>query len=112
MTAKPRAPRHLRAATRVWFESVCEGFELEGHHERLLQVAGESWDRAQAAREAVKRHGLVYRDRFGAPKPRPEVAMARDAMVVFMRAVRELRLDVGQPAEDERVPRLVERRRA
>lgn len=104
-------PAHLRASTRAWFASVCEGYELEQHHERLLQVAGEAWDRSQLARESLRRHGLVFVDRFGAPKQRPEVSIARDAMVVFMRAVRELRLDVGQPAEDERPPRIPERRR-
>jgi phage terminase small subunit len=107
---QPSAPGHLRTPTRKWFESVVENYALEQHHERLLQVAGEAWDRAQLAREALRRHGLVYQDRFGAPKQRPEVAIGRDAMVVFMRAVRELRLDVGQPAEDERPPRIPERR--
>ncbi len=41
--------------------------------------------------------GLTYTDRFGAPKSRPEVGIARDSKIVFMRAMRELALDVLPP---------------
>jgi phage terminase small subunit len=102
------APAHLRPTTRAWFRSVCEAYVLEEHHKHLLQIAGESWDTAQRAREALRRHGLVFQDRHGTPRPRPEVAIGRDAMVTCMRAIRELRLDVGTPAEHERPARLVD----
>jgi|1185.fasta_scaffold43875_2 hypothetical protein len=57
--SKPtRPPAHLRAATRRWFASVLEDYDLEPHHVRLLQLAGEAWDRGQGAREALKRDGV------------------------------------------------------
>ena len=69
MTARgTNAPRHLRVATRRWWESVVTEFELEPHHIRLLTLAGEAWDRTQQAREAVSEHGLTYTDRFGTPR--------------------------------------------
>ena len=112
MTGKrpPRAPKHLRAATRAWFDISCQTFEMEPHHIKILLVGCVSWDTLQRASETLRLHGLVYSDRFGQPHARPEVAIARDAMSTFMRALRELRLDVGQPAEDERPPRIPERR--
>lgn len=98
----PKPPKHLKPTTRRWWSWVLENFEIEEHHMRVLTLAGESWDRAAAAREAITKHGLIYTDRFGAPKPRPEVAIARDNTIVFARLLRELRLDV-EP-EDARVP--------
>jgi phage terminase small subunit len=77
---------------------VVEGYELEEHHLRLLTLAGEAWDRAFTAREAIGKHGITYTDRFGAPRVRPEVAVERDARLAFARLVRELRLDVEPDA--------------
>ena len=104
-SAKPRPPTHLRASTRRWWAQVSTEYELEPHHERLLTLAAEAWDRSQGAREAIAKHGAVYSDRFGAPRQRPEVAIERDARLAFARLIRELRLDV-QPDEGARVPGL------
>jgi len=40
-----KAPRHLRAATRRWWESVVAAWQLEQHHVRLLTLAagGSAW---------------------------------------------------------------------
>lgn len=71
-------------------------YELEEHHVRLLSLAGEAWDRGQGAREALAKHGVVYRDRFGCPRPRPEIAIERDSRLGFARLLRELDLE-GEP---------------
>jgi hypothetical protein len=78
-------------------ENVVAEYELQAHHVRLLQLAGEAWDRAAGAREALAEHGTVFVDRFGAPRARPEVAIERDARVAFARLLRELQLDVAAP---------------
>ena len=70
----PKAPKHLKPPTRRWVDDVADNFDLEPHHVRLLTLAGEAWDRAVAAREAIAKHGITYQDRFGAPRVRPEVA--------------------------------------
>jgi phage terminase small subunit len=108
---RPAVPRHLRAATRRWFATVLETYELEPHHLRLLTLAAEAWDRCQAAREAIAVHGLVYNDRFKAPRARPEVSIERDARLAFARLIRELDLDVQPPAEPRRAPALASNRR-
>jgi hypothetical protein len=43
----------------------------EGHHERLLTLAGEAYDRAAEARETLERDGAFFNDRFGTPRPTP-----------------------------------------
>jgi phage terminase small subunit len=105
VTAKPvfRAPKHLKLPTRRWVEQVVAEYVLEQHHLRVLLLAAQAWDQGQDAREALVQHGAVFTDRFGQPRSRPEVAHARDAMIVFARLVRELGLDVTEPG-DSRPP--------
>ena len=99
-------PRHLSASTRRWFTSVREHYELEDHHLRLLTLACESWDRCQQARAVIDAEGMIFLDRFGAPRARPEIAIERDSRLAFARLVRELDLDVEPPPEASRPPTL------
>jgi phage terminase small subunit len=99
------APRHLRPETRKWWLHHTAEYNLEPHHVRLLTLAAEAWDRATQAREALAEHGIVFEDRFGQPRARPEVAIERDSRVAFARMIRELNLDLAPP-EEARLPRL------
>ncbi len=101
----PKAPRHLRAATRRWWEQITREFEVEEHNLRRLTAAAEAWDRYQQAREVLAKEGLTFIDKHGQPRARPEVAIERDARIAFLRAMRELGLDAGA-APDPRLPRL------
>jgi phage terminase small subunit len=103
---KTQPPAHLSAKTRRWFASVCNEFELEEHHLRLLELACESWDRCQAARAVIDMEGMIYEDRFGAPRSRPEIAIERDSRLSFSRLLRELDLDVAPPVDASRPPAL------
>ena len=107
MTTKStiKVPSHLQPATKKWWLSVCEEWDLEDHHRRLLTLAGEAWDRCCQAREAIDENGPVYTDRFGTPRARPEIAIERDSRLAFARLIRELSLDQVQPPES-RLPRL------
>jgi phage terminase small subunit len=107
-----KPPKHLRPATRRWFAGVLKQYELEEHHVRLLVLASEAFDRCVAARQAIDEHGMIFIDRFGAPRQRPEIAIERDSRLSFTRLIRELDLDVGQPAVPSRPPALVSNRRA
>ena len=97
-------PKHLRPATAAWFAEVCREYELEPHHRRLLTLAAESWDRCQQARETLDEKGLIYGDRFGSPRSRPEVAIEKDSRIAFCRCLRELGLDLAEPPEAPRAP--------
>ncbi len=98
-----KAPAHLARETKRWWLSVQEEFELGEHHVRLLTLACESWDRAKQAREALNGE-LVYTDRFGCPRVRPEVTVERDSRLAFVRILRELALDVEPPRDAGRPP--------
>ena len=100
--APQRPPKHLRPATRKWFRSVIDEYDLEPHHIRLLTLAAESWDRGEQARQALET-GLTFLDRFGQPHARPEVAIERDSRIAFARLLRELDLDIPGP-DDSRPP--------
>lgn len=80
-------------------------YDLDPHHVRLLTLAAEAWDRGQQAREIVDRNGMTFADRLGQPKPRPEVAIERDARISFARLLRELALDGVEIPELPRPPR-------
>ena len=99
-----QAPKHLEKATREWWLSTVRNWQLEPHHVRILTLAAECWDRAQAARVQIDAEGMTHRDRFGQPKPHPLLQVERDSRLAFSRLVRELRLDETEP-DDERLPR-------
>lgn len=102
----PRAPKHLRPATKRWWSIVVESYELEEHHLKLLSLAATAWDRAEEARQELAKSGLTYSDRFGAPRPRPEVAIERDSRLAYCRVLRELDLDSESLRESSRPPLL------
>lgn len=104
-TTSPKPPRHLSRSSRaLWRRLVADyALERESHMLEILRLGCEALDRAADARDAVARHGAVYLDRFGAPRPRPEVAIERDARLAALRAFRELMLD---DADEARPPRI------
>ncbi|WP_234683973.1 P27 family phage terminase small subunit [Bradyrhizobium monzae] len=108
----PPAPAHLKAGTKAWWRAVVEEYDLEPHHLRLLQLAAEAWDSAQAARAVIQSDGMTFVDRFGSPRARPEVAIERDSRTAFARLVRELDLDCAPPTSTPRPPALNSNMRA
>ena len=93
----PPPPDDLQPATQAWWTSIVTDFELEQYQLHVLQAAAEAWDLYQYARAELAVHGLTYTDDKGMIRPRPEAAIARDARTSFLRAVRELKLDVEPP---------------
>jgi phage terminase small subunit len=97
-SADSLAPRHLKPTTQAWFDQICREYELESQHLRILQLAAEAWDSYEAARESIAENGMTFVNlKHGDVKPRPEVAIMQNNRIAFMRAVRELNLDVAPP---------------
>lgn len=53
----------------------------------------------EAARAALATHGLTFTDAKGMIRARPECAIERDSRVAYLRAMRELNLDVDPPKD-------------
>src|SRR5688572_4081918 len=101
----PAAPRGLGADGRRLWQSVVNQYILEGYQFESLRMAAKEYDRHCKAEAVVQKLGMTYTDRFGQPKERPEVSIARNAGIAAARHLRELSLDVDPPA-DVRLPRL------
>lgn len=106
-----RAPAHLSEETAQWFKSVHADFDLEPHHDKLLSLACEAFDRCQQARALIDADGPVTRTADGGMKAHPAVAIERDARLAFARLLRELDLDAEGPSERARPPALRSNRR-
>jgi P27 family predicted phage terminase small subunit len=89
-------PAHLSVSAREWWRTTVERFILEEHHLRLLQLACESWDRCQAARQILETEGLTVQNEAGI-KPHPCIAIERDSRLAVARLIRELDLDTEPP---------------
>lgn len=106
MTEQLRPPRHLRPATRRWWQSVVDDWQLEEHHRRLLTLAGEAWDRGQEARALIRLEGLTTPTKAGGSRLHPAIRIETDCRLGFARLIRELDLDLAPPAEARRSPQL------
>jgi P27 family predicted phage terminase small subunit len=97
-------PEHLSPDAQTFWRTVVTDYDLEPWHTKILQAACEAYDRMCEAREIVAHDGPVYRDRFGAPRRHPAVAVEQDARLAMLRALRELDLD-GSAVPESRPPR-------
>ena len=102
--SNPPPPKHLSRESKGWWRQVVSDYDLERHHLKLLQSACEAWDRVAEARALIERDGIVVEDRFGQPKAHPAVDIERHNRALFARMLRELALDVEEPAETVRPP--------
>ncbi|MCC5869601.1 MAG: hypothetical protein JJU27_13960 [Gammaproteobacteria bacterium] len=66
---------------------------------QLLLAAARAAQRAQEAREAIERDGLLVSDRFGVLRAHAAVAIERDARASMLLALKQLHLDV-EPLRD------------
>ncbi len=97
----PSPPKHLSDESKALWRRLCGEFDFTDVDLQRLRCACESKDRMDAARETLDELGTVYLDRFQAPRARPEIAIERDSRLSYLRALRELGLDL----EDIEAPR-------
>jgi hypothetical protein len=89
---EPRPPRHLSAESKALWNQVNGDFELESDALAILRVALEQFDRAQQARKLLAKDGLVLDG-----KRHPATDVEKTAYGLFLRAMRQLGLDVVAP---------------
>ena len=95
-TTKP--PTGLcKAAQKFWREILQEFAIDDAASLRLLASACESYCRMLQAGAVVEREGLTCVDGHGNPKPHPAVQIERDARSAMNVALKQLKLEVGEP---------------
>src|SRR6266540_463623 len=88
----PDPPGHLSKKMKDFWRGVFELDNPQPYHILLLTKACESFDRAEHARRILKKEGLTFEDRFGAPHARPEVAIERDHRALFAKLLGQCHL--------------------
>lgn len=98
ITIKP--PAHLsKEAKAIWKEILTEYSIDDAAGLRILRVALEAYDRAQAARASIDKVGMMFKDRFNCPKPHPLLPIERDSRAAFLAGMKALQLDL-EPLHD------------
>jgi P27 family predicted phage terminase small subunit len=97
-----RCPKHLSTEARtIWKEILSEYDIQDSAGLRILRVSLESFDRSQAAREAIDKEGMTVTDKFGQTKPHPLLPIERDSRAAFLAGLKNLNLDL-EPLRDGR----------
>jgi P27 family predicted phage terminase small subunit len=97
---KSATPDHLsNEAKQIWKELSVEYAISDAAGLRILRVALEAFDRAQAARTAIDRDGLTVIDKAGQVKSHPLLPIERDSRAAFLAGLKALNLDI-EPLKD------------
>lgn len=100
MKIDTKPPAHLsKEARKIWTEILTEYSIDDAAGLRILRVALESFDRAQAARVAIDKDGMTCVDKAGQTKPHPLLACERDSRAAFLAGLKALNLDL-EPLRD------------
>lgn len=95
-----RPPGHLTTeGKKIWTEILGEYSIDDAAGCRILRVALEAFDRAQAAREAIDKDGMTVTDKFGQVKSHPLLPIERDNRAAFLAGLKALNLDL-EPLKD------------
>jgi P27 family predicted phage terminase small subunit len=95
--APPPPPRHLSSESRALWRELNDACAFDPQDLKTLRLALEALDRCNMARRVIRREGMTYTDRFGAPHAHPCVAIERDSRQAWLRLMAALDL----PAEEE-----------
>jgi P27 family predicted phage terminase small subunit len=89
------APKHLsKEAKKIWKEILAEYSIDDAAGLKILRVALESYDRTQAAREAINKDGMTVTDKFNQIKSHPLLPIERDSRAAFLSGLKALNLDL------------------
>lgn len=92
--SRPKAPRHLSAEMRRFWGRILADFELGDDALVILRTACEQFDLAQRARVEIERDGITLNGRR-----HPATDVQKTATGLFLRALRQLGLDVEAPGQ-------------
>jgi hypothetical protein len=88
-------PLHISKESQDFYREAIARYELDPHHLLLLVKALEAFDNAEKCRKILDKEGLVYLDRFGSPRARPENKILNDSRNAMKNIFRELGFDLA-----------------
>lgn len=92
----PEPPRHLSSESRELWRELTDTYDFDPQDLKTLRLALESLDRCNMARRAIRREGMTWTDRLGNVRPRPEVAIERDAKAQWVKLMAALSLPTDE----------------
>jgi phage terminase small subunit len=92
-------PKNLSLAARRHWARITKDYELTSDAAMLLETGLANWDMAQEARKLIRKEGMVLN---GRRHPAIEIQKLGDSL--YMRAMRELGLNISDPGEAGRPP--------
>jgi phage terminase small subunit len=108
---KLTVPAHLSEESANLYRTISESYELEMHHQKLLLLACEAFDRGREARKVLEESGLTTTDVRGVVRPHPCIALEQASRIQFLRLLREMNLDTTVASEVQPAPSLRQVRR-
>jgi len=98
LARKPQPPKHLSIASKRWFRAVVDEWQMSPSDIKVLVLACEALDAAEAARATLETEGKFYKDEIkGVIRAHPAVLVARDQAALASRLIKDLRLDFPAP---------------
>ena len=90
-----KLPKHLSPEARALFKSIADDYQIvDAAGLKILTVACQAFDRAQAARATIDQEGMTITDKFGQTKPHPLLTCERDSRAAFLAGLKALNLDL------------------
>lgn len=100
MLRKSEPPAHLTEKAKEWWGKLSAEYDLgDSAAQLLLAQCLTAFDRANEARQILRREGITTRDKSGKVRAHPAAAIERDAQKTMAQALRDLHLDL-EPLAD------------
>jgi len=108
MKRENNIPSYLKKRGKVFYKAVISEFFIETVHDReRLGQASSELDVQDAAMKAIDEHGFYVLNRYNKLIENPALKTLQNSRTLFVRILRELRLDSSEP-EEPRPPGLHE----
>ncbi len=90
-----RSPAHLSQESKKIWRGIITEFGIDDiAGSKILRVALEAFDRAQAARKIINADGMTVIDKAGQTKAHPLLPIERDSRAAFLAGIKALNLDL------------------
>lgn len=89
---KKLLPDYLTEESKTWAQMVLRDYDVMDSEWDTLVLAAQCLDRIASVRKAIKKYGVIVKDRYGVPKQNPAIVIERDQSQLFMKLCKCLKL--------------------